>query len=130
MKIWAIAFLLVLAVSVRTWGQVVTPTSTAPQASNAQLAARSADQLRLLSEGWQFHKGPIPDANAAASAGDGWESVTLPHTWNAKDGQDGGNDYFRGECWYRKHLTVDASMSGKALFLRFQGVNRKADVYV
>lgn len=30
--------------------------------------------------------------------------VTLPHTWNAKDGQDGGNDYFRGTCLYRKEF--------------------------
>mgnify|MGYP000572773498 CR=1 FL=1 len=30
------------------------------------------------------------------------EQVNLPHTWNAKDGQDGGNDYYRGTM--RKHL--------------------------
>ena len=28
--------------------------------------------------------------------------VTLPHTWNAQDGTDGGNDYYRGLCWYTK----------------------------
>lgn len=28
--------------------------------------------------------------------------VNLPHTWNAKDGQDGGNDYYRGTCHYEK----------------------------
>ena len=28
-------------------------------------------------------------------------SVTLPHTWNAEDGQDGGNDYWRGTAEYR-----------------------------
>lgn len=28
------------------------------------------------------------------------EPVTLPHTWNAIDGQDGGNDYYRGTCCY------------------------------
>lgn len=32
------------------------------------------------------------------------EQVTLPHTWNATDGQDGGNDYFRGSCCYVKKL--------------------------
>ena len=26
------------------------------------------------------------------------EPVTLPHTWNAIDGQDGGDDYKRGTC--------------------------------
>lgn len=36
---------------------------------------------------WQFTK---PGAAPVA--------VTLPHTWNAADGTDGGNDYFRGTC--------------------------------
>jgi len=27
-----------------------------------------------------------------------WEHVNLPHSWNAVDGQDSGNDYFRGDC--------------------------------
>ena len=31
-----------------------------------------------------------------------WEKVNLPHSWNAKDGQDGGNDYHRGTCYYAK----------------------------
>lgn len=30
------------------------------------------------------------------------EVINLPHTWNASDGQDGGNDYFRGSCCYVK----------------------------
>ena len=29
-----------------------------------------------------------------------WETVDLPHSWNAVDGQDGGNDYYRGTAWY------------------------------
>lgn len=33
-----------------------------------------------------------------------WESVNLPHTWNGTDGQDGGNDYYRGKCCYVKLL--------------------------
>ena len=33
-------------------------------------------------------------------------SVNIPHTWNAVDGQDGGNDYWRGSCIYTK--TFDA----------------------
>ena len=26
------------------------------------------------------------------------QQVDLPHTWNGVDGQDGGNDYYRGTC--------------------------------
>ena len=31
-------------------------------------------------------------------------TVNLPHTWNAEDGMDGGNDYYRGTCVYKKHI--------------------------
>src|SRR5262245_39541819 len=74
--------------------------------------ADSRTHVPLL-DGWRFHKGEVPDALEGGGAavalvdgGAGWETVTVPHTWNAQDGQDGGNDYFRGECWYRRHVTV------------------------
>ena len=39
---------------------------------------------------------------------------TLPHTWNASDGQDGGNNYYRGIGWYRRHYTLPAERGGQA----------------
>ena len=33
-----------------------------------------------------------------------WDWVNLPHTWNDIDCQDGGNDYYRGTCYYAKTL--------------------------
>ena len=33
-----------------------------------------------------------------------WDFVNLPHSWNAIDGQDGGNDYYRGTAYYAKAL--------------------------
>ena len=49
---------------------------------------------------WQFTK---PGAAPVA--------VTLPHTWNAADGTDGGNDYFRGTCTYTKEFAAPAHAS-------------------
>ncbi|MDE6590469.1 MAG: glycoside hydrolase family 2 protein, partial [Oscillospiraceae bacterium] len=50
-----------------------------------------------LNDNWKFYKSARPgDAKG--------EPVTLPHTWNAVDGQDGGNDYYRGTCWYIRQL--------------------------
>ena len=52
-----------------------------------------------LNEGWLF----IKDC-ANITKTEGAEQIHLPHTWNATDGQDGGNDYFRGTCLYKKVL--------------------------
>ncbi len=55
------------------------------------------------------------------------ETVTLPHTWNAKDGQDGGNDYYRGTCTYEKTFSRP---EGEAVYLEFLGAAMTADVTV
>lgn len=56
--------------------------------------------------------------------------VTLPHTWNALDGQDGGGDYFRSVCTYKKLLTITKEDLSKELFLEFEAVMSISDVYV
>ena len=58
------------------------------------------------------------------------ESVNLPHSWNAIDGQDGGNDYFRGHCVYRKTLKKADLPAADLYYLELRGTNSSADVYV
>ena len=56
-------------------------------------------------------------------------SVNVPHTWNNFDGQDGGNDYYRGTCHYRKNFAKPAFQAGEErIYLEFRGVNASADV--
>ena len=59
-----------------------------------------------------------------------WEQVNLPHTWNAIDGQDGGNDYYRGTCSYAKHLSREDLPEADRYYLEFRGANASADLYV
>ena len=55
--------------------------------------------------------------------------VDLPHTWNAQDGQDGGNDYWRGKCTYEKSFTSpDFDRQTQRVYLDFAGVNASARV--
>ncbi|HJA65440.1 MAG TPA: glycoside hydrolase family 2 protein [Candidatus Mediterraneibacter cottocaccae] len=57
------------------------------------------------------------------------EAVNLPHTWNAKDGQDGGNDYYRGTCHYRTEFAEpEFDREREVVYLEFRGVNATADV--
>ena len=57
------------------------------------------------------------------------ETVSLPHTWNATDGQDGGNDYFRGACLYKKTLRRADLPAADRYYLEIRGANSSADVY-
>ena len=61
---------------------------------------------------------------------DQWEQVNLPHTWNGKDGQDGGSDYYRGTCYYTKNLSKSLCEDAEEVYIEFEGANSSADVYV
>lgn len=57
--------------------------------------------------------------------------VDIPHTWNAIDGQDGGNDYYRGIGTYEKLFKISPIHSETELvYLEFNGVNSSADVII
>ena len=68
-------------------------------------------------DGWRF-----------AKPGEAETSVTLPHTWNAEDGQDGGNDYWRGTAVYTKTFARPALPDGGRAVLEFLGAAMTADV--
>ena len=56
------------------------------------------------------------------------ELVNIPHTWNAVDGQDGGNDYYRGECRYQKTFNAPVRGEDELVYLQFHGINASARV--
>lgn len=93
----------------------------------------------LFNNGWKFIKTADNAADAGSLCGD---AVTLPHTWNAEDGQDGGNDYYRGTCWYTKKMKkseiadvfhcdqTGEYLTGQEIWLEFEGAAMTADVYL
>jgi beta-galactosidase len=84
----------------------------------------------LLADGWRFSRADAAGAEAPAFDDVAWESVSVPHTYNALDGQDGGGDYYRGVAWYRRRFDAPADMSGRRAFLGFDAANTRADVYL
>ena len=79
-----------------------------------------------LNADWRFRKtGEIP-----AVFPDDWERVDLPHTWNAADGQDGGNDYWRGTAAYLKRFSRPLMPEGNRCFLSVKGAAMTAEVYM
>ena len=70
-----------------------------------------------IMKGWSF-----TDKNGVR------EAVSLPHTWNGKDGQDGGNDYYRGTCKYDCKVKKPEFSAQERVYLQFHGVNASATV--
>ena len=84
----------------------------------------------ILDDSWRFILADVPGAANIVFDDSSWTAITLPHTWNNLDGQDGGGNYVRGIGWYRRHYTVDSSYTNRQIFLKFDGANIVADVYV
>ncbi len=58
-----------------------------------------------------------------------WDFVNIPHSWNALDGQDGENDYFRGTGYYAKKISKPEIPEAECCYLEIKGANSSADVY-
>ncbi len=84
-------------------------------------------QIINLNYKWTFSKA----ATAVPTEIDNkWDFVNLPHSWNAIDGQDGGNDYFRGTAYYAKNIEKADLPAAEKYYLELRGANSSADVYV
>src|SRR3954452_19177100 len=80
-------------------------------ASVADAVAAPREMIDLEPD-WHFHRGDVRGASAVSFDDSHWSHVDLPHTWNAQDGQDGGNNYWRGIGWYRKSYDVSEDLAG------------------
>ena len=80
-----------------------------------------------INDNWSFIKN---SAQAPTVLPDAAENVNLPHTWNAADGTDGGNDYFRGSCCYARRLNLSDLPKADRYYLEINGANSSADVYM
>ncbi len=80
-----------------------------------------------LNTKWAFTKNAD---KVPATMPEKWDWVTLPHTWNAIDGQDGGNDYYRGTAYYAKQLKKFDLPKADKYYMEFHGANSSADLYI
>ena len=82
----------------------------------------SAREIYSLNSGWKFF---YMEENSSDNA----REITLPHTWNI-DAFVGNGTYRQTSANYQRTIFVPAEWKGKRLFLRFNGVQRVADVFI
>ena len=84
-------------------------------------------QIININNKWSFRKGVSQPPEKPDSS---WCFVNLPHTYNAIDGQDGGNDYYRGFACYQKEINRNDLPKSERYFLEIKGANSSAEVFI
>lgn len=98
-------------------------------------SALSAQRQAIpLDADWRFIR---RDAGLGAAVDSHWQAVSLPHTWNNLDGQNGTaadpglpDGYYRGAGWYERQFQLPKESAGRRVFVRFEAVSIVSDVYV
>lgn len=81
-----------------------------------------------LNKDWKFIQ---ENAGLPEKMPEEWESVDLPHTWNAVDGHDGNGSYDRGCYWYaRTFSTPRQPLPDGRVFVEILAAGQQATVYV
>jgi beta-galactosidase len=115
--------LIALLVFVTTSSAFAQTTAPAPAPAGKRIKMTLNDAWKFLPEDRQEGENPNHDDSD-------WQIVDVPHTWNAFDPFDDAPGYRRGQSWYRKRVAIDPQLKGKRLFLYFEGVHQKADVFI
>lgn len=91
-------------------------------------------QVIDLGSDWKFIR---QDMGPTAEPDGAWSDITVPHTWNVSDGQNGKaaepklpDGYYRGSGWYYRRLTLPAELGDRRVIVRCEAVNQVADLYV
>lgn len=97
-----------------------------------------AQQSHPLDTGWQFV--PMHMANGwevfrpvqpgKPESVPQWETVTLPHCYNAFDAVDPDRPYYQGAAWYRTRIKVQNPYPGGHTFLCFDGAGQRSDLWI
>lgn len=110
------------------------PAATKPAPTEGQpTPSVDTSELRIiqpLMENWRFVQDDnLSDKEALESTGERWQTVNLPHTWNAEDAASlQAENYERGIGWYR--LTFDTPAEGARHWLEFGAASLVADVWL
>ncbi|MCM1165858.1 MAG: discoidin domain-containing protein [Lachnospiraceae bacterium] len=113
-------------------------------ASIAEVVTMTGRTTENFDKDWKFLKMTQKDGLSELSVetadfdDSAWENITLPHTWNDKDGCDGwsgvdegGENYYRGLGGYRKSYYFSSeAYSEKSVYLEFEGANTVTELFV
>jgi beta-galactosidase len=94
----------------------------------AQTLAQSSRRTLILNADWRFLRSDTAQGAQPQLDDAGWSKVTLPHSFNANDGEQ--PDYYRGPAWYRRTFEIARLDPSKHLYVEFGAAATSAEVFL
>lgn len=88
-----------------------------------------------INDNWKFILNDVKDGQSVALDDSKWQSISLPHDWSVK-GQlsptlASCTGYLPGGIgWYRKTIDIPAGKPGEKVYLYFEGVYNRSEVFL
>lgn len=86
---------------------------------------------------WRFLEGDPSGAELMAFADTSWRTLDVPHDWSiegpfAEQNPTTGAGGFlpSGVAWYRKHFRLPCPITGRRVFIEFDGIMQNSDVWI
>ncbi|MEO3407108.1 beta-galactosidase GalB [Mucilaginibacter sp. CAU 1740] len=105
--------------------------------AGSQAFAQQPRQKLDFDKNWHFNLGAVEGGEKPSLNDSKWRMLNLPHDWSieGKFSKDNpatpeGGALPGGIGWYRKTFTVPAASKGKLVYIDFDGVYQKSDVWV
>jgi beta-galactosidase len=101
----------------------------------AFIGLTKAQKITQLSHGWEFYKSDLGSPFEAIRSNNlsrlpFWESISMPHCYNAFDAVDPDVAYYQGPAWYRTLIQVNNPYKNGHTLLHFEGAGQKTKVYI
>lgn len=100
--------------------------------ANAQV---SFGQPEKINDNWKFTSQDVKDGQSVTLNDDKWQNLDLPHDWSVR-GQlssalASATGYLPGGIgWYRKTINIPQNKEGEKIYLYFEGVYNRSEVYI
>lgn len=90
----------------------------------------SGRSVHSMNPAWRFYKGDLPNASMYDYDDSEWPVVSLPHGIEYLPIEASGCINYQGPVWYRKHFRPNPALQGKKLFVHFEAIMGKSQVFV
>jgi beta-galactosidase len=104
---------------------------------SAVVHAQSGRSVLDFDQNWTFKLGDVPNVQNVDFNDAGWRKLNLPHDWGiegefAKENPTTveGGALPGGIGWYRKNFNIPKTDKGKMIYIAFDGVYQKSNVWI